>query len=77
MGEVIAAVNGVDCSLCSTDQLADLLLGAEGTANPILPAPGSTGPDLSLSAGPLIQAERDMILALHPGGNPGAKRWFL
>jgi hypothetical protein len=30
-GEVIAAVNGVDCSLCSTDQLAELLLGPEGS----------------------------------------------
>jgi len=70
---VIAAVNGVDCSLCSTDQLADLLLGAEGTAKAILPAPESTKPELSRSEGPSIQAERDMILALHSGGNPGAK----
>ena len=30
VGEVIQSVNGTDCSYCSTDHLADLLLGAEG-----------------------------------------------
>lgn len=30
MGEVIQSVNGTDCSYCSTDHLADLLLGPEG-----------------------------------------------
>lgn len=31
VGEVIQSVNGTDCSYCSTDHLADLLLGPEGT----------------------------------------------
>jgi hypothetical protein len=30
VGEVIQSVNGTDCSYCSTDHLADLLLGPEG-----------------------------------------------
>lgn len=36
VGEVIQSVNGTDCSYCSTDHLADLLLGPEGSVVNVL-----------------------------------------